>query len=392
MAVSRDGRRWMGAGQSAHRDSRIAAMSAGRAALAGADPKLFVIFAGIDHDGAELLAGLDAIAAGTPVIGCSTHGEIGPDGPADGSVVVAAIGGPGFSVATAVATDVSGRQRDAGAEVARCVADTKPGAYRVLVLLTDGLVRDQEAILRGCYRELGASVPLFGGAAADGWRMTGAYQLGGGRVLSNAVVAAAITSDAPLSVAVRHGWHEVGEPMIVTSSSDGRVYTLDDKPALDLYLDRLGAPPEAYTDAAAFTEFALSRPLGVRRRRGLEARNMSTEVDLEGRSIGGGGATDHGSLVWAMSGDEESIAEATDVACVQALAGLDGREPVGLLTMSCAGLRAVLGEDGTRRESERLTKWAGGAPFAGFHTYGEIARIRGIDGFHNQSLAVLAFG
>jgi hypothetical protein len=29
-------------------------------------------------------------------------------------------------------------------------------------------------------------------------------------------------------------------------------------------------------------------------------------------------------------------------------------------------------------------------PFAGFHTYGEIARVRGIDGFHNQTLTVLA--
>ena len=391
MAASRDGRRWMGVGQSEHRDSRTAAMAAGRAALVGDDPKLLIVFAGIDHNGAAMLDGLRAVADDVPVIGCSTHGEIGPNGAQDGTVLVAAIGGAGFSVSTAMATDVSGRQRDAGAEVARCVADLAEAPYGVLMLLTDGLTRDQEAILRGCYREVGASLPLFGGAAADCWRMTGAYLLGDGRVLPDAVVAAAITSDAPLSIAVRHGWHEIGEPMIVTSSGAGRVYTLDDKPALDMYLDRLSAPPEAYTEAHAFTEFALPRPLGVRRRRGLAARNVSTEVDLEDRSIGGGLTIDHGSLVWAMTGDEESIAAATDQACEQALAGLGGHEPVGMLTLSCAGLRAVLGEEGTRREAERLAKWAAGVPFAGFHTYGEIARVRGIDGFHNQTLVVLAF-
>ena len=32
----------------------------------------------------------------------------------------------------------------------------------------------------------------------------------------------------------------------------------------------------------------------------------------------------------------------------------------------------------------------GGAPVAGFYTYGEIARTRGISGFHNQTLVVLA--
>lgn len=391
MTESRDGRRWMGVGQSAHPDSHAAADAAGRAAMVGADPKLMIVFAGIDHDGTAMLDALGRIAPGVPVIGCSTHGEIGPDGAQDDTVVVAAIGGAGFTVSTSVATEVSGRQRDAGAEVARCVAEVAGAPYRVLMLLTDGLLRDQEAILRGCYRELGASIPLFGGAAGDAWRMTGAYLLGEGRMMSDAVVAAAIASDAPLSLAVRHGWHEVGEPMIVTSAELGRVYTLDDRPAMDLFLDRLSAPPEAYTDTQAFTRFALARPLGVRRRSGLEARNVSTEVDIEGRSIGGGSAIDHGSLVWAMTGDEESIAAATDQACEQALAGLGAYEPVGLLTLSCAGLRAVLGEDGTRRESERLAKWAAGIPYAGFHTYGEIARIRGIDGFHNQTLAVLAF-
>jgi hypothetical protein len=33
---------------------------------------------------------------------------------------------------------------------------------------------------------------------------------------------------------------------------------------------------------------------------------------------------------------------------------------------------------------------AGGAPVAGFYTYGEIARTHGVSGFHNQTLVVLA--
>jgi hypothetical protein len=366
-------------------------MAAG-AALLGAQPKLLVVFAGINHDPGAVLEGVRGVAAGVPVIGCSTHGEIAAGGPRDGTVVVAALGGPGFDVSVEVAENVSGRQREAGSEVAGCAAGLAAWPCRTLLLLTDGLVRDQEAILRGCYGVLGASVPLFGGAAADGWRMTGPYLLGDGRVLTDAVVAATIASEAPLSVSSRHGWAKVGEPMIVTSSANGRVYTLDDRPAMDVYLDRLGAPPAAYTDTAAFTDFALPRPLGVQRRSGIEARNLSTEVDIAGRSIGGGRAIDHGGLVWALAGDEESIMAATDAACEQALAGLGTREPVGLLTFSCAATRAVLGDDGIQREGDRLAKWAAGTPFAGFYTYGEIARVRGIDGFHNQTLAVLAIG
>jgi hypothetical protein len=33
---------------------------------------------------------------------------------------------------------------------------------------------------------------------------------------------------------------------------------------------------------------------------------------------------------------------------------------------------------------------AGAAPVAGFYTYGEIARTKGVSGFHNQTLVVLA--
>jgi hypothetical protein len=32
------------------------------------------------------------------------------------------------------------------------------------------------------------------------------------------------------------------------------------------------------------------------------------------------------------------------------------------------------------------------APVAGLYTWGEIARTRGINGFHNQTLVVLAVG
>ena len=167
--------RWMGVGRSAERDSRTAAATAARAAIVNPDTKLVLVFAAITHDPAAVLEGIREVAGDVPVLGCTTHGEIGPGGPRDGSVTVAAIGGTGFTVTSAVAQQVSGRQREAGVEVARAVNRTERRPYRALLMLTDGMIRDQESILRGCYSVLGASVPLFGGAAADGWRMTGTY-------------------------------------------------------------------------------------------------------------------------------------------------------------------------------------------------------------------------
>jgi hypothetical protein len=382
--------RWMGVGRAGGSDSRAAGATAVRAALTGPDPKLVLVFAGIAHDLVAVQEGIGDVVAGVPLLGCTTHGEIGPGGPFDGSVVVAVLGGSGLSVGTALAEHVADRQREAGAEVAAQAASRADGSHQVLLLLTDGLIRDQEAILRGCYSVLGASVPLFGGAAGDGWRMSGTYLLYDGKVYANSVVAAMITSDAPVAVGVRHGWRPVGDAMLVTSGANGRVHTLNDQPAMDVYLDRLGAPAQAYCDPTAFVDFALSRPLGVQRRSGVRAHNLSTEVDIEGRSIGGGSAIDQGNLAWIMEGDQESILDAVDHACADARAGLGGMPPIGLLTFSCAATRAVIGDDGIRQEGGRLERAAGGTPFAGFYTYGEIARVGGIDGFHNQTLVVLA--
>jgi hypothetical protein len=380
----------MGVGHSTLPDARAAAVEAATTAVAGRDAALLLVYAAITFDAAELSAGIAAAAPGVPVVGCSTHGEIGPDGSRDGSVLVTALGGPGLRVATAASDKVNGRQREAGVEVAACVAEVGDHPHRVLVLLTDGLARDQETILRGAYSVAGSQVPLFGGAAGDGWRMSGTFQLHGTSVFTNGVVAACLASDAPMGIGIRHGWHPVGEPMIVTESADGRVHGLDDEPALDVYLRRIDAPAHLTEDPPELSRFVLSRPLGVQRRSGLEVRNMSTEIDVTGRSIGGGGNLPLGGLTWAMVGDEESVLDASEEACRDAVSTLGGRPAIGLLTFSCAACRAVLGDGGIAREHARLSEVSAGVPFAGFYTYGEIARTRGIDGFHNQTMVVLA--
>ncbi len=290
------------------------------------------MFVGINHDLPQVLAGIKLVFTSVPVVGCSTHGEISPEGARDGSVLVMAIGGPGFAVTTAVAKNVSGRQRDAGAELADAVARDTGLPYTAMLILTDGFIRDQEDILRGIYSVVGASIPLVGGAAGDGWRFQGTEQIHGDEVLSDAVVVASISSEAPIAVGVRHGWRKVGEPMVVTGCGDGRVHTLDDQPAMDVYLDRVGAPPEAYTDANAFSQFALSRPLGFMRRSGEVVRNLSTEVDLAGRSLGGGGQIPLGTVAWLMEGDEPSILDAATEACRDAIDALQGAPLLGMLT------------------------------------------------------------
>jgi hypothetical protein len=383
--------RWVGVGTSTDADSARAGIDAAKAALRGDDPTLLIVFASDTHDLKALLAGINETSGGVPLIGCSTAGEIWTDGPEEASVVVTALGGEGFAVSTTFAMGVSEDQRRAGAAVAASVADLDDRPHKVLLLLTDGLAGGQEEVVRGAYGVLGASVPLVGGCAGDDLKMRQTYQFHHDQVLTDAVVAAALGSDAPFGIGVQHGWRKVGEPMIVTNSANSRVYTLDDEPALDVYLRRLNAPPEAYTDPAVFTRFALLHPLGLRRRNGEEMRFVQ-EANFADRSLVCIAEVPRGGLTWIMEGDEESVIRATENSCMDALASLGGLPPVGLIAFDCVARRGVLGNDGIRSEIQRVARQAGGAPVSGFYTYGEIARTRGTGGFHNQTLVVLAMG
>ena len=91
-----------------------------------------------------------------------------------------------------------------------------------------------------------------------------------------------------------------------------------------------------------------------------------------------------------MEGDGDSVLEATDAACSDALAPLGGHPPLGVLAFDCIARRGILGDQGIRAEVDRVAENAGDAPVAGFYTYGEIARTHGVSGFHNQTLVVLA--
>ena len=380
--------RWFGVG-TADVSSVDAGGSAADQALLHDDPKLVVVFS---SESIDLERALRAIRTRTeaPLIGCTTAGEISTTGPRDASIVVSVFGGDGFAVETSVAEGASRDLRAAGATAARCVPRSDGHPYRVLLLLTDGLAGDQQEILRGAYRVLGAGVPLVGGCAGDGLRMDKTLQLYDDQILSDSVVAAGIASSAPLGIGVRHGWRRVGEPMLVTGSFGNRVYTLDDRPALDVYIERLGASDAPEADDEGLARLALTHPLGLSRPNGEEHVRLIGGADLADRSLSCIAEVPQGALVWLMTGDAESVLSAADAACGDSLAALGDRPPVGILAFDCIARRGVLGAGGIRTEIDRLAASAAGAPVAGFYTYGEIARTKGISGFHNQTLVVLA--
>jgi hypothetical protein len=381
--------RWFAVGTAGASDPEPGARAADEA-LVHDDGKLLVAFCSQSHDLPAVVQQIRARSGGVPLVGCTTAGEIATSGPREASVVVAALGGDGFVIETAVATGASNDLRAAGAHVARCLPSPEDHPYRALLLLTDGLAGDQQEIIRGAYGVLGAAVPLVGGCAGDDLEMVRTLQFYDDQVLTDSVVAAGIASDAAIGIGVRHGWQRVGEPMLVTRSEGNRVYALDDRPALDVYLEQSGAVGPERSNAGAFIRLAMTHPLGLSRHTGEEQVRYIGGADFADRSLSCIAEVPQGGLVWIMGGDAESVLRATDAACGDSLAALEDQPPLGMFAFDCIGRRGVLGDEGIQAEVERLAANACGAPVAGFYTYGEIARTRGMRGFHNQTLVILS--
>ena len=388
---STDGRRWVGVGRSGTDDARAAGSEATGGALVTGEPKLLIIFCSDRYDLAELVTGVAGAAGDVPLIGCTSAGEITADGAADNGVVVTALGGPGFSVATGSGRSDDGGPRAAGAAAATCASKLERRDHEVMMLLTDGVIGDKQEIVRGVNEVVGAGLPLVGGCAGDDMKMEKTFQIHGREVISEGVVAAAIGSDAPIGIGWRHGWERVGEPMLVTRASGDRVVEIDDSPALDVYLERLEAPAEVRTDSAEFTRWARTHPLGLGRRpTGQEPVRCVNEAGFSDRTLGCTTAVPEGGMTWFMHGDSDSILRSAEGSCLDALDALDGRPAVGVVAFDCIGRRGVLGEEGIQAEVERIDA-TGKAPVSGFYTYGEIARRRGVNAFHSQTLVTLAF-
>ncbi|HKS49217.1 MAG TPA: FIST N-terminal domain-containing protein [Amycolatopsis sp.] len=382
--------RWFGVGSARSACVRAGARAADEALLHD-DAKLLVVFCSGAPDLRALVGEIRKRAGDVPLIGCTTAGEIAGTGPNDASVVVAALGGAGFAVETAAATGASADLRQAGARVARCLPTREDLPHKVLMVLSDGFAGNQQEIVRGAHGVLGSAVPLVGGCAGDELSMTETFQFHGDRVLTDSIVAAGIASDAPIGIGVCHGWRRVGGPMLVTASAGNRVSTLDDRPALDVYLERLNVDRFARPSRDGLARLALTHPFGLSRRDGDEVRFISG-ADFAERSLSCIAEIPQGALVWMMEGDASSVLDATDAACDDALAALDGRRPLGMFAFDCIARRNVLGGEGIRAEIDRLAAAVPRTPVAGFYTYGEIARTRGLRGFHNQTLVVLALG
>lgn len=214
-----------------------------QAALAGPELALVLFYCSSRFDLDRLAAALRSRFAGTPVMGCTTAGEIGPAGYRDGSLVGIGLPASHFAVASAHIGDLDGfgegQARALAGELTGRVGGTTEHSFSLLLI--DGLSGREERVARHCQRGLG-NVPLVGGSAGDDLRFMATRVFQGDEFRRGALW---MVMRTPLPFKVFRSTHFVGfsEPLVVTEADAERrmVREINGYPAAVEYARVVGA-------------------------------------------------------------------------------------------------------------------------------------------------------
>lgn len=345
------------------------------AGLRGADPGFVLVFA---SDGSELSSLHSALQAGLSddcvIAGCSSAGEIGPDGYTTDSIVAIGFPSTSFRAQSLILSDLATLPvTEWMTALRRLYAGFDPDPRRAVfgLLLVDGLAGQEDALVSAIDAAL-PSVPVLGGSAGDGLDFRQTTLLAHGQVMSNAAVFLLVETDLAVSEVTFAHFSPTETRVVVTAAipEKRRILELNAEPAAEEYARLTGTSPNALTPS----EFA-RHPLLLRMGKRHHVRAISALTVDGGLSLMS--SVDTGTVL--TLGRAEDLTQGFD----EAMAALP-RNPLMVLGFDCILRRLALEREGlTDAMSMLFTRHR----VAGFNTYGEQH-----SGMHvNQTFVGLAF-
>ncbi|HYI36915.1 MAG TPA: FIST N-terminal domain-containing protein [Thermoleophilaceae bacterium] len=363
-----------------------------RAVAGVAGPELVLIFPDSALGAERAFTQAVGAARGVPVVGMTTNGSIASSGAIAGGCSALAFGDQ-VTTGIGVADQASAGLWAAGYDAAgRALAGVSGGeGQTLLILFLDSSTEDQSAVAAGAAEVAGPEIPIVGGASgADG-----EAQFGGGTWGRDRVVAVALRSPAPIGIGIADGAALLpGDPAVITAADGRALLRLDDRPAEDVLLERIGLHGPRLSDER-FAEIASVHPLLL-----PDAGHPRRLRHVFGRLPGGGIGTSTkipaGTALQFTRLTSDAIVESTYSAAVEALEPLAGEPARAALIFDCSGRLDALGGHGPALHAEAGTLVAAlgiGPEVAGAYTRGEFGRLAGAtQGDLNHSLVVVAFG
>ncbi len=255
-----------------------------------------------------------------------------------------------------------------------------------LIVVSSGLTIDGEQIVKGVF-EKAPQMPLYGGLAGDDLTMKATFVFNAAGEYSNAIMGLIIDGDKiNVQGLATSGWDSIGIEKTITKSEGNVVYTIDDEPAVDVFIKYFEF--KGYVDnrsevvAMNFAQY----PLQLTKENGNVVLRSPMMADNENRSLIFGGGIPQGSKVkFSVPPGFELVENTTNE-----ISSLKTTIPEAdaILMFSCKARHLALGPM-TSNEAEQIRAiWD--KPLIGFFTYGEIGYSKNsFCDFHNETCSMV---
>ncbi len=358
----------------------------------GAD--FIFVFATIGYELEDVLDGVREILGDLPMGGATFEGIIGRNIANESMYAVQIIGIRSESIKFyGFGTEnVVGHPLEAGVTIGQAVDAVKDAGNRVLFLFPDfrsNISQLFEGIERHC------KMPFIGGISGDNLRFQQCYQFHNGALMEGACSAVLMVGDFACTTMVTHGSEPVGQKRVVTKSQGNIIFEIDDRPALDVASEEMGAPIIADNIVSATTL------MGIGFKAGKLADALSPYVlraihgfDFEAKSCAVPTDVAEGTEIQFMRRDHDGVLASAALAAERIKRSLDDIPADAKLVcqFDCAGRgKHMIGDDVLRGVRMVQGVFSGSLPWMGTFSFGEISPVDGKNYFHNFTATLAVF-
>ncbi len=252
-------------------------------------------------------------------------------------------------------------------------------------LSTAGKMMDGETLIRSIENVVGVHVNMFGGMAGDDMTFTGTYAFTYNQSTDYGMAALILNEDKiGLHGMAISGWKPIGVTRTITKSEGNLIYSIDDQPALDMYMRYLGSVlPSTDNQQEFFENLGNQYPIQIERDDREPLMCNPIGFDKEKKALICEINIQQGSRFRFSTPPDFDIVE-TVINKANELKNTVQTDADAVLIFSCAGRLASLGPM-AQQENEGLAEvW--NSPMAGFYSYGEFGRsVNGKHEFHSTT-------
>lgn len=364
--------------------------------LMGNSASLCILYGSPDYDLREVLNGVQSvIGKEIQVIGCSSCGNFTEEKVDHKSVAIGLISTDQYRFKVVGETGIKEKIgidffKKIHAKLNNFISEE---GETTLIMIVDGLAGNGEEVTIATQTVFETELNIIGGAAGDDLAFKETKVIYNDNIETNAVSICAVKGPSSFFSSVKHGHTPLSDVKQITKAEGGRLYTVDNRPAWDVWKDatrkrckQIGIDVDKLSSPGDIGAFLIRFELGLESSKGYKIRVPLSKND-DG-SLNFACAIPSGVKIKIMESVPEAQIKSAREAAEIAKKSIGAVKIGGALIFDCVCRSIILGER-FQEGVAAIKDVIGDVPLIGFETYGEICMNPSqFSGFHNTTTVI----